>query len=162
MCTPGKIRVQLPIDSYIRLREGVAAGEESRQAVGCHVFKKSLQAQRLQSHLESTHDIYQQVVVPNDLLEERAGIRYEAERVGRKMPIRCPFPGCPGTLSSAYMLCRGPMGRTVPMMQAVRDAVQPRIPPTHPLAGVSDGGRVENTEGLGHHVGLGPPAAILR
>jgi hypothetical protein len=38
-------------------------------------------------------------------------------------------------------------------MQAVRDAVQSKIPPTHPLAGVSDGGRAENTEGLGHHEG---------
>jgi hypothetical protein len=70
------------------------------------VCEKTLQARSLRSHLESTHDIYQQVVVPNGLLEERAGIRYEAERVGRKMPIRCPFPGCPGTLSSAYMLRR--------------------------------------------------------
>ncbi len=30
VCTPGKIRVQLPTDSYKRLREGVAAGEESK------------------------------------------------------------------------------------------------------------------------------------
>ena len=28
VCTPGKIRVQLPTDSYRCLREGVAAGEE--------------------------------------------------------------------------------------------------------------------------------------
>ena len=46
-------------------------------------------------------------------------------------------------------------------MQAVCDVVQPEVPPTHPLAGVSAGGRAENTEGLGHHVGLGPTAAIL-
>jgi hypothetical protein len=106
VCTPGKIRVQLPTDSYHRLREGVAAGEESARAVVCQVCEKTLQARSIRSHLESSHDIYQQVVVPNDLLEERAGIRYEAEQVGRKMPIRCPFPGCPGKLSSAYMLRR--------------------------------------------------------
>jgi hypothetical protein len=46
-------------------------------------------------------------------------------------------------------------------MQAVCDAVQPEVPPTHPLTGVSAGGRAENTEGLGLHVGLGPTAAIL-
>ena len=46
-------------------------------------------------------------------------------------------------------------------MRAVRDAVQFKIPPILPLAGVSDGGRAENTEGLGHHVGLGPPTVIL-
>ena len=68
--------------------------------------EKTLQARSLRSHLESTHDIYQQVIVPNGLLEERAGIRYEAERVGHKMLIKCPFPGCPGTLSSTYMLRR--------------------------------------------------------
>jgi hypothetical protein len=46
-------------------------------------------------------------------------------------------------------------------MRAVCNAVQSKIPPTHPLAGVSDGGRAENTEGLGHHVGIGSPALIL-
>ena len=30
VCTLGKIRVQLPTDSYKRLREGVAAGERSK------------------------------------------------------------------------------------------------------------------------------------
>jgi hypothetical protein len=70
------------------------------------VCEKTLQARSLRSHLESTHDIYQQVVVADDLLEERAGTRYEAERVGRKEPIKCPFPGCPGKLSSLYMLRR--------------------------------------------------------
>ena len=33
VCMPGKIRVQLPTDSYRRLREGVAAGEEGKRAV---------------------------------------------------------------------------------------------------------------------------------
>jgi len=106
VCTLGKIRVQLPTDSYRCLREGVSAGEESKLAVVCHVCEKTLQARSLRSHLESTHDIYQQVVVPNNLLEERAGIRYEAERVGRKTPIKCPFPGCPGKHSSACMVHR--------------------------------------------------------
>ena len=57
VCTPGKIRVQLPTDSYKRLREGVAAGEESKRAVVCHVCENTLQARSLRSHLESTHDI---------------------------------------------------------------------------------------------------------
>ena len=104
VCTPGKIRLQLPTDLYKRLREGVPAGEESKRAVVCHVCEKTLQAQSLRSHLESTHDIYQQVVVSGNLLEKHTGIRYEAEQVGRKMPIKCPFPGCSGKLSSAYML----------------------------------------------------------
>jgi hypothetical protein len=57
-------------------------------------------------HLERAHDIYQQVVVADDLQAVRPSNRYEAKRVGRKEPIRCPVPGCPGKLSSAYMLRR--------------------------------------------------------
>ncbi len=106
VCTPGRIRLQLLTDLYTHLREGVAAGEETTRAVVCHVCNKTLQARSLRPHLENAHEIYQQVVVPNDLLQERAGIRYKAERVGRKMPVKCPFPRCPGKLSSAYMLCR--------------------------------------------------------
>ena len=55
-------------------------------------------------HLASTHKIHQLVVVPNGPLEERASTRYMAEWVGRKQMSNCPFPGCPGKLSSAYML----------------------------------------------------------
>jgi hypothetical protein len=83
VCMPGMIRVQLPMDSYKCLREGVAAGEESKRAVVCHVCEKTPQARSLQSHLKSTHDIYQQVVVTNDLLEEHASTRYPLRgRVG--------------------------------------------------------------------------------
>ncbi len=92
------------------------------------------------------------------------GIRYEAEQVGRKMPIKCPFRGCPGKLSSAYMLRLH--FRDLHPKDFVEiwweGHVQPEIPPTHPLTGVSNGGRMENTEGLGHHGGLGPSAVILR
>ena len=82
VCTPGKIGVQLPMDSYQRLREGIAAGEVGKRAVICHVCKAILQARSHCLHLESTHNIYQQVVVAEDLVEVRPSIRYEAERVG--------------------------------------------------------------------------------
>ena len=58
VCTPGKIRVQLPTDSYRRLKEGVAAGEEASRVVECHACQKKLQARSLRSHLASSHDIY--------------------------------------------------------------------------------------------------------
>ena len=106
VCTPGKIRVQLLTDSYRCMREGIATGEEGKRAVVCHVCKENFQARSLHSHLASAQVIYQQVVVADDLLEVRPSISYEAERVGRKEPIKCPFPRCPGKLSSAYMLCR--------------------------------------------------------
>ncbi len=106
VCTPGKILVQLPLDSYRCMRKGVAAGEESQRAVVCHVCDKSLQARSLRPHLLSAHDIHQQVVVADALLEEREGVHYRADPGGRKDPIQCPFPGCPGVLSSLYILRR--------------------------------------------------------
>jgi hypothetical protein len=104
ICTPGKIRVQLLMDYYKRMHEGVAAGEESRRVVVCHVCNKALQARSLHPHLLSAHDIHQQVVVAEVLLEERAVAHYRADPGGRKDPIQCPYPGCPGALSSPYML----------------------------------------------------------
>ncbi len=58
-CTPGRMRVQLPADSYKCMLEGVAAGEELRRAVVCHVCNKQLQARSLHPHLLSAHDIHQ-------------------------------------------------------------------------------------------------------
>jgi hypothetical protein len=100
VCTPGRIRVQFPTDSYKRLCKGVAAGAESRRAVVCHVCSKSQQTRRLRFHLSSAHNIHQQVVVVEMLLEERAGVRYRADPRGTKEPLQCLFPGCPLMRSS--------------------------------------------------------------
>jgi hypothetical protein len=106
ICTTGKIQVQLPTGSYKCMREGVAAGEELQRAVVCHVCNKALQARSLRPHLLSAHNIHQQVVVVDALLEEQAAAHYRADPGGRKDPIQCPYPGCPGALSSPYMLRR--------------------------------------------------------
>ncbi len=53
--------------------KGVAAGEESKRAMVCHVCNKTLQARSLRPHLSSAHNIHQQVVVVEALLDERAG-----------------------------------------------------------------------------------------
>ncbi len=63
-------------------------------------------ARSLRPHLSRTRNIHQQVVVADMLLEERAGVRYRANPGGRKDPIQCPYPGCPGVLSTTYMLRR--------------------------------------------------------
>jgi hypothetical protein len=94
------------LDLYKHMCKGVAAGKESRRAVVCHVCNKTLQARSLRPHLSSNHNIHQQVVVAEALLEERSGVRYRADPGGTKEPIQCPFPGCPGVLSSPYMLRR--------------------------------------------------------
>jgi hypothetical protein len=72
--------------------------------VVCHVCNKALQARSLHPHLLSAHNIQQQVVVADTLLEEQAGAHYSAHPGGRKDPIQCPHPGCLGVLSSPYML----------------------------------------------------------
>jgi hypothetical protein len=69
-----------------------------------HVCHKALQARSLCPHLSSALDIHQQVVVADKLLEERSGVRYRANPGGLKDPIQCPYPGCPGVLSTPYML----------------------------------------------------------
>jgi hypothetical protein len=83
--------------------EGVAAGEESKRAVACHMCNKTLQ-RSLCLHLTSAHDFHQQVVVAKALLEVQAGVRYRADPGRRKELIQCPFPQCLGVLSSPYML----------------------------------------------------------
>jgi hypothetical protein len=104
--TLGKIRVQLLTDSYKRMRKGVAAREELRRAMVCHVCNKALQARSLNLHLSSAHDIHQQEIIAEALLEERTGVHYRANPGGSKEPIQCLFPGCPGVLSSPFMLRR--------------------------------------------------------
>jgi hypothetical protein len=89
VCMPGKIRVQLATDLYRCMCKGVAAGEEPNWAVVCHMCNKTLQARSLCLHLSSTHDIHQQVVVADALLEEWAGARYRADPGGTKEPIQC-------------------------------------------------------------------------
>jgi hypothetical protein len=69
VCMPGKIWVQLLMNSYRRMCKVVAAGEETKRAIVCHIRKKTLQARSLCQHLFSAHDIHQQVVVAEALLE---------------------------------------------------------------------------------------------
>ncbi len=44
VCTPGRIQVQLPSDSYKHMHKGVAAGEKSQRAMVCHVCDKPFMA----------------------------------------------------------------------------------------------------------------------
>jgi hypothetical protein len=104
VCTLGRIQAQPPLDLYKRMREGAATGKDLQRAVVCHVCDKPLQARSLRPYLLSAHDIHQQVVVADALLEEWEGVYYRADPGGRKDPIHCPFPGCPGMLSNPYML----------------------------------------------------------
>jgi hypothetical protein len=106
ICIPGRIRIQLPEDSYARLRGGTtSAGEWNSRMVVCRQCNASMMANSLPQHLAEQHDTYQAVVVPEDYLVPRAGVRYQAHP-GCNGKIPCPVPGCPGELRDGWILRR--------------------------------------------------------
>jgi hypothetical protein len=74
ICTPGRIRTQLPIDSYHWMQCGrVTADEWNARPVECRQCGKVMLASSLGHHLSDVHDIYQLQVVSKDLLLSRIG-----------------------------------------------------------------------------------------
>jgi hypothetical protein len=54
-----------------------------------------MRASSLDRHLTDVHEIYQQAVVSEELLEDREPVLYQArENWARKYP--CPYPQCKG------------------------------------------------------------------
>jgi hypothetical protein len=77
ICTPGKIRTQLPTESYRRMRQGqVSASSWNSRNVECRQCGKVLKASSLGRHLADIHNIYQQAVVAEELLEDRPPVLY--------------------------------------------------------------------------------------
>jgi RNase P subunit RPR2 len=69
-CTPGTIRLQLPTKSYLRMRTGrTPAAEWDARTVTCRECGKDMQASSLGRHLADQHQIYQQQVVAEELLD---------------------------------------------------------------------------------------------
>jgi hypothetical protein len=107
ICTPGRIRVQLPSESYRRMRTGrVSATEWEARIVTCRECGKQMRHSSLGRHLANVHDIYQQAVVAADLLEERESNTYVADVSYSGKFFTCPFPGCLGVLNSGWMMRR--------------------------------------------------------
>ena len=64
ICTPGRIRTQLPTASYQRMRRGLVTAEEwDSRKVQCRKHNKLMAASSLHRHLADQHKIYQQTVV---------------------------------------------------------------------------------------------------
>jgi hypothetical protein len=106
VCTPGRIRIQLLEDSYAWMcGEMTLAGEWESWMVVCCQCNVLVQASSLRRHLAEQHNTYQAVVVPEDYLQPRASVRYQAhpKHNGR---IPCPVPECPGELRDGWMLRR--------------------------------------------------------
>ncbi len=77
ICTPGKIRTQLPTESYRRMQQGqVSASNWKSRNVECQQCGKVLKASSLDRHLADIQDIYQQAVVAEELLEDRPPVLY--------------------------------------------------------------------------------------
>jgi hypothetical protein len=73
--------------------------------VVCCQCNASVKASSLRRHLAEQHDTYQAVVVPEDYLVPRAGVRYQAHpRCNGRIP--CPALECPGELRDGWMLQR--------------------------------------------------------
>jgi hypothetical protein len=106
ICTPGKICIQLPAESYCRMRTGrVTAAEWDARNVTCRECGKQMRQSSLGCHLAGVHDIYQQAVVAEELLEEWDGKIYKAvTNSAGKFP--CPYPRCKGELNSGWMMRR--------------------------------------------------------
>jgi hypothetical protein len=98
ICTPGQIWTQLPTKSYHRMQCGrVTAAKWNSRDVQCYQCGKGIKAGSLGHHLADVHDIYQQTVVTEDLLEDQPPTRYTAS-AGLHGDLPCPFPGCKGQL----------------------------------------------------------------
>jgi len=104
-CMPGTIRLQLPTESYLRMRTGrTPAAEWNARTVTCRECGKDMRASSLGRHLADQHQIYQQQVVAEELLYRREGVVYEVPLSCGK--LKCPFPLCTGELASGWMMRR--------------------------------------------------------
>ncbi len=106
ICTPGKIRTQLPrTESYRRMRQGqVSASDWNSRNVECWQCGKALKASSLGCHLADIHDIYQQAVVAEELLEDQPPVLYTVRAELHDQALPCPYPGCNGRLRNGWMM----------------------------------------------------------
>ncbi len=106
ICTPGRIRTQLPTESYRQLQWGrVTAAEWNARDIKCTKCGKTMKASSLHGHLADMHGVYQQTVVAEEMLECRPA---KTHKVTDWSPagLTCPFPGCGGILGSGWMMRR--------------------------------------------------------
>jgi hypothetical protein len=107
ICTPGRIRTQLPSESYRRMQKGqVTASEWNSCDVECYQCGKELKASSLGHHLADVHDIYQQTVIAKELLEARPPVLYMVSAELHAQDLPCSYPGCLGRLQDGWMMRR--------------------------------------------------------
>ncbi len=106
ICTPGRIRTQLPTASYHRMCLGFHTSDDwEARRVSCHHYGTKIKACSLPRHLATQHGVYQQTVVAKELLERRASVAYRAEQYpGGK--LTCPVRGCLGVTKDGWNMRR--------------------------------------------------------
>jgi hypothetical protein len=106
ICTPGRIRTQLPVDLYRHLQCGcVTATEWYARDVKCLKCGKMMKATSLCRHLADMHNVYQQTGVAEEMLICQPAETYvvsESSPAG----LSCPFHECESFLKDAWMMRR--------------------------------------------------------
>ncbi len=74
--------------------------------VECRQCGKVLKASSLGRHLADVHDIYQQAVVAEELLEVCPPVLYTVNEMSYPGALSCPYPGCEGHLRDGWMMWR--------------------------------------------------------
>jgi hypothetical protein len=102
ICTPGKIQLQLPANSYRRMRTGrTLALKWDACIITCRECGKNMGAGSLSCHLADFHEIYQGQVVAEELLDWREGVVYT---VKEGHGLKCLFPLCTGEMAGRWMI----------------------------------------------------------
>ena len=106
VCTPSRIQTQLPTASYHHMRLGFHTSNDwEARRVSCHHCGTKMQAHSLPRHLATQHGVYQQTVVAEELLEQRASVTYCAER-HPDGKLTCPIGGCLGVTKDGWNMRR--------------------------------------------------------
>jgi len=106
ICTPGRIRTQLPTASYHCMRLGFQTSEEwEARRVTCSHCNVSMQACSIPRHLATLHGVYQQTVVAGELLDKRASVTYTAGQCNDG-ELPCPVDDCLGVLKNGWNMRR--------------------------------------------------------
>jgi hypothetical protein len=70
----------------------------------CWQCGKVLKASSLGRHLADVHDIYQQAVVAEELLEDQPPVLYTVYAKLHARALPCPYPGCNRQLQDGWMI----------------------------------------------------------
>jgi hypothetical protein len=96
ICTPSRIRTQLPTKSYRRIQRGrVTAAEWNSRDVQCYQCGKGMKAGSLGCHLAEVHDIYEQTVVTRTSWNTDPPQHTQSMPDCRQRPVM-PFPRVEG------------------------------------------------------------------